>query len=63
MPRGSQGDHKPVSPAERFQRAVQAGPLTFAERCAFRSELARQRERDEAKRAGPSPQGDLELAA
>ena len=52
-----------MSPAERFQRACEAGPLTFAERCAFRSELARQRERDEAKRAEPSPQGDLELVA
>lgn len=52
-----------MSPAERFQRAVEAGPLTFAERCAFRSQLARQRERDEAKLAEPSPQGDLELVA
>jgi hypothetical protein len=50
-----------LSPAERFQRAVQAGPLTADEQASFRSALARVRAQDEAKRSAPSPQ--LELAA
>lgn len=49
------------SPAERFQRAVEAGPLSPSERAAFRSQLAKVAAQDEQRRAAPSPQ--LELAA
>ena len=63
MARGLQGDHQPASPADRFRAAVEAGPLSFAERCAFRSLVAQEYARAEQRRNPPSPQGDLELAA
>lgn len=42
----------PNGPADRFRAAVEAGPLTPAERTAFRSQLAQVAARDEMKRAG-----------
>lgn len=51
------------SPADIFRAAVEAGPLTPAERTAFRSQLAHVAAQDEQRRSEPSPQGDLELAA
>ncbi len=52
-----------LSPAERFQRAIEAGPLNPEERAAHWSACARVRAQDEQARAEASPQGDLGLAA
>lgn len=50
-----------MSPAERFQRAVEAGEMTAEERAAFHSAVARIAAQDDLRRAEPSPQ--LELVA
>lgn len=42
--------------------ALELGPMTEAEKAAFRSQLARVEAQDDARRA-PSPQGDLLEAA
>lgn len=49
------------SPAERFQRAVEAGPLSPSERAAFRSQLAHVAAQDEERRSAGHPQQDLPL--
>lgn len=43
--------------------AERSAPLSAEERAAFDTLRAREMARAEANRAGPSPQGDLELAA
>jgi hypothetical protein len=63
QPEHSQGGVSVMSPAERFRAAVEAGPLNPQERAAHWSACARVRAQDEAARAAPSPQGELELAA
>lgn len=63
MAGGLQGKPNPPSPLERYQRAVQAGPLTPDERAAFHSAVSRVAAQDDARRSAPVPQLDLELAA
>lgn len=50
-----------LSPLERFQRAVEAGPLNPSERAAHWSACARVRAQDEMARVSVHPQ--MELAA
>lgn len=57
------GDRDTTSPQAVLERAVEAGPLTPAERAAFRSQLAQVAAQDDARRSAPAPQLALELAA
>ena len=63
MTRGLQGDHQPASPADRFRAAVEAGPLSFAERCAFRSLVAQEYARAEQRREEERAQVEMVFAA
>ena len=51
------------SPREILAAAIASGFMTPDERARFRSQKAAVRAQDEAKRAEPAPQFDLELAA
>lgn len=65
MSGGTQGDR--IQPAEFFglckTLAERSAPMTDDERAAFYAMRAREMARAEARRAGESPQGDLEFAA
>ena len=56
-----QGEQR--SPREILERAIAQGFMTPDERARFNSQRAREMAKAEARRAAPSPQIDLELAA
>lgn len=63
MPRGSQGENAADFFGLCKSLSERSDPLTPEERAAFFAMRAREMARAESRRAEPSPQGDLELAA
>lgn len=56
-----QGEQR--SPREIHERAIAQGFMTPDERARFRCQLAEVKAEDEARRAAPSPQMQLDMAA